>query len=270
VAPDTLRKWEQRYGILQPTRTAGGQRRYTERDVERVEWLRARLEDGYRIGEAAALLGVRADPVTRTPEEHADAIVAAIADTDAPRLSLLLDQAFALHGIEDLLTKIVEPVLVQVGEGWAHGDVTVAQEHLASEAIRTRLGHLLADVRGGVRGVVVLACVPGERHDLGLLMLAILLRADGWQVAYLGADTPLDDAFAMARRLDAELLCLSVAMRERARELTEVFAGQRLSSDLKVVVGGRGATPTLARRIGAVHVNADLRRSVKTLRRYAT
>ena len=57
IAPDTLRKWEQRYQILQPDRTSGGQRRYSERDVARVEWLRERLDEGYRIGEAATLLG---------------------------------------------------------------------------------------------------------------------------------------------------------------------------------------------------------------------
>src|SRR4051794_41935098 len=57
VAADTLRKWEQRYGVLRPARTTGGQRRYSELDIDRVEWLRARLAEGYRIGEAAALLG---------------------------------------------------------------------------------------------------------------------------------------------------------------------------------------------------------------------
>jgi DNA-binding transcriptional MerR regulator len=57
VPPDTIRKWEQRYGVLRPARTPGGQRRYTEIDVARVEWLKARIGEGFRIGEAAALLG---------------------------------------------------------------------------------------------------------------------------------------------------------------------------------------------------------------------
>src|ERR671927_250170 len=70
VAPDTLRKWEQRYQILRPTRTAGGQRRYSERDVARVEWLCARLAEGYRIGEAAQLLGTTDVARTRTAKDH--------------------------------------------------------------------------------------------------------------------------------------------------------------------------------------------------------
>ena len=56
MAPDTLRKWEQRYGVLRPERTAGGQRRYSETDVQRVEWLRDRIRDGWRIGEAARVI----------------------------------------------------------------------------------------------------------------------------------------------------------------------------------------------------------------------
>jgi methanogenic corrinoid protein MtbC1 len=73
----------------------------------------------------------------------------------------------------------------------------------------------------------------------------------------------------MARRLDAELLCASVAMHDRAHDLAEALGAEGLPSDLKVVVGGRGATPTFARRIGATHVNGDLRHGVKVLRRFA-
>src|SRR5689334_10602748 len=94
VAPDTLRKWEQRYAILQPERTPGGQRRYTERDVARVEWLRARLDEGYRIGEAARLLGASDDPAGATPADHVRAILAAAAGDDVAQVGLRLDQAF--------------------------------------------------------------------------------------------------------------------------------------------------------------------------------
>src|SRR5213078_2548473 len=99
-------------------------------------------------------------------------------------------------------------------EQWRRGALTVAQEHLASSTVRSALQRLLADARGCVRGVAVLACAPGERHDIGLLMLAVLLRADGWQVAYLGADTPVGDAVALAEESGARLLCFSATMRE--------------------------------------------------------
>ena len=212
VAADTLRKWEQRYKILSPRRTTGGQRRYSEVDVARVEWLVSRLADGYRIGEAAALLGGTAGETSRTPKEHRDALLAAAVEADPEAVARLLDQAFALHPLVETLTSVVEPLLRRIGDEWQAGNFTVAQEHLVSEAVRARIERLLADARGGVRGLAVLACPPGERHDCGLLMLAVLLRADGWQVAYLGADTPLEDAFDLAERLRARALCLSVTM----------------------------------------------------------
>ena len=266
VPADTLRKWEQRYGVLQPDRTAGGQRRYSELDVARVEWLGERLAEGFRIGEAAALLGGATLEAARTPADLRRELYEAASRADLESLHALLDQAFTIFPLEQALSRILEPLLQRVGEGWASGELSVAQEHLVSAAIRARLERLLADARGGVRGVAVLACVPGELHELGLLMLGALLRADGWQVAYLGANAPLDDAFGMAERLDAPLVCLSVTMREHAAQLakTGVPAGSTL------VLGGHAATDPVARRLGARRGNDSLRQSVRELRKLAT
>src|SRR6266480_1412780 len=93
VAPDTLRKWEQRYQILQPTRTTGGQRRYSERDVARVEWLRQRLQEGYRIGEAASLLGTKGIEPARSARGHLRALRAALDSGESDQIGLRLDQA---------------------------------------------------------------------------------------------------------------------------------------------------------------------------------
>jgi DNA-binding transcriptional MerR regulator len=263
VAPDTLRKWEQRYQILQPTRTSGGQRRYSERDVARVEWLCERLQEGYRIGEAAKLLGMGSD-AHRTPQAHLRAILGALEAGEAAEIGLLVDQAFALHGVDATLDGILAPLLHTVGDRWERGELNVAEEHLVSEAVRSRLGHLLADSGGGVRGAAVLACAPGEQHELGLMMLAIALRRDGWKVVYLGADTPLEDALDLARRLSARMLGISVATQERARALA---AAKLERGDVELVVGGAAATPALARRLGARHAKtAQLAEAVSALR----
>jgi MerR family transcriptional regulator, light-induced transcriptional regulator len=263
VPADTLRKWEQRYGVLQPERTGGGQRRYSELDVARVEWLRERLAEGFRISEAAGLLGGAQLEPARTPADVRKALYDAASRADVDALRALLDQTFTLFSLEQALSRIVEPVLQRVGEGWASGELSVAQEHLVSAAIRARLERLLADARGDVRGVAVLACVPGELHELGLLMLGALLRADGWQVAYLGANAPLDDAFALAERLDAPLVCLSATMREHVSTLAKAPAPPGVT----LVLGGHAASDRVARRLGAQHVNDNLRRSVRELRK---
>ena len=252
VAPDTLRKWEHRYGILRPSRTGGGQRRYSEADVNRVEWLKARLAEGYRIGEAAALLGSAATVPTRDRSELRARVLEAARRNDPLELDRLLDHTFAVDGrLEDALVEIVQPLLEQVGEEWQRGEFNVAQEHLVSAGVRARLERLVADARGGTRGIAVLACAPGERHDLGLLMLAVMLRADGWQVAYLGADTPIADAVRFAETAAARLLCVSAATKERLAELERALTDVELPRDLELVVGGAAVTAVRARRLRA-------------------
>src|SRR5947207_6002625 len=269
VAPDTLRKWEQRYQILHPSRTAGGQRRYDERDVARVEWLCERLREGYRISEAAMLLGSVHVARTRAPQDHLRAVLEAVDPGDASNVGLLIDQAFALHGVDVTLDEILRPLLQEIGDRWEAGELTVAEEHLVSEAVRSRLGHLLADAGGGVRGCAVLACAPGEQHELGLMMLAIALRRDGWKVVYLGADTPLQDALDLAGLVSARLLGLSVAMAERAASLETALRTAKPPEGLSVVLGGAGASRGLARRLGALHAGPELDGAVAALRAVA-
>ena len=256
VPADTIRKWEQRYGVLRPERTSGGQRRYSEIDVARVHWLKARLSEGYRIGEAAALLG-ESDTVATTPHELRAAFGAAAEASDVQALARVVDQSLALGTLEDAFGNVLAPALVDVGARWARGELTVAQEHLASGAVRTALQRLLADARATVRGLAVLACAPGERHEIGLLMLAVLLRADGWQVAYLGADTPFADAVALAAALSADALCFSATSAVSAEELAQELGRAVLPRHLTVLVGG------------AATGDAELNASVAKLRKLA-
>jgi methanogenic corrinoid protein MtbC1 len=269
VPAETLRKWELRYGVLTPERTTGGQRRYGDRDVARVEWLKARLAEGYRIGEAATLLGATADATPGTPAELREAVYGAIARTDLSSLIRLVEQALALNVVEDAFMDVFAPVLAAIGERWEQGELSVAHEHLASCVVRAHLERLLADVRGDVRGTAVLACAPGERHELGLLMLAVLLRADGWQVAYLGADTPLKDAVALAESTRARVLCVSATMKESTERLCRELAGLQVPKGIDVVVGGRGVGRAEAKDLHARYLDGDLRRSVGTLRKLA-
>jgi DNA-binding transcriptional MerR regulator len=268
VAPDTLRKWEQRYAILRPERTAGGQRRYSERDVARVEWLRERLGEGYRIGEAATLLGSVGPRPARSAREHLLGMLAALDELEPEVIGLRLDQAFALLRVEETFEAVLCPLLEAVGARWQAGTVTTAEEHLVSEAVRSRLGHLLADAGGGPHGVAVLACAPGERHELGLMMATIAIRRDGWKVVYLGADAPLADALALAEAMSASVLGLSLSTAERTDALA---AGLRagVPDGVSIVVGGAGATDALARTLGAVHAGPTLAGAVQRIRALA-
>ena len=269
IPADTLRKWEQRYGVLRPTRSSGGHRRYSDVDVGRVEWLKARLDEGYRISEAAAMLGGGTLEAPKTPAKLRDAIYAAVVESDLPRIRSLLDQAFAVQHISRTLNGVIAPLLTRTGEGWERGELSVAQEHVLSAEVRARLEPLAISSASGVRGAAVLACAPGERHELGLLMLAALMRADGWRVVYLGGDTPIDGALSMARHVDAVVLCVSAAMPERLERLREDLRAAEPPEGLTVFLGGRAVSEQDAKKLGARWTNSDLERAIRDLRKVA-
>jgi methanogenic corrinoid protein MtbC1 len=265
VAPDTLRKWESRYGVLRPERTPGGQRRYSEQDVARVEWLRDRLAEGWRIGEAARLLEERGAPPLAEPAALRAALEAASVD-DPTQIGALLDQAFAVLPLTVALEQVVAPTLRWIGDEWHAGRLSIANEHAVTSHVRARLEQLMADARGSVRGTAVLACAPGELHEVGLLMLAVLLRADGWRVEYLGASTPVEQALAFARSVDARLVCLSASRKDTAEALLAGLARRDATDGITVAVGGHAVTPDAAERVGAVHAGGQLDSVVGALR----
>ena len=217
VPAATLRKWEQRYGVLKPERTPGSHRRYSDRDVARVEWLKARLAEGYRIGEAARLIGGGAGALPTDSRGLVDELVAATASRSFERIVLAVDQTFTLLPIQQAIQEVAVPALARVGVLWETGDARVVDEHFLTELLRGRVRGLLDGSVAASRGRAVLVCVPGERHEVGLLSLAVLLHADGWGVVYLGADTPLDEAAEFARAHDADVLCVSATMPEHAQ-----------------------------------------------------
>jgi len=255
IASDTLRKWERRYGVLRPNRTTGGQRRYDDSDVARVEWLRDRLAEGFRISEAAALLDPAGEIAVASAGELREALVEAARTADSARLALLVEQTFTLYRVEQAIEEIVQPALESIGAAWVDRSGAIAEEHLLTETVRGRLERMLADRRPGVRGKAVLACGPDERHDLGLLALAVLLQADGWLVAYVGADVPLEAVVELAEQIEADALCVSVTLPRSYERIVTELSEVALPERLRIVVGGSAAPggPRLA------DVVADLR-----------
>jgi methanogenic corrinoid protein MtbC1 len=269
IPADTLRKWEQRYGVLRPTRSAGGHRRYSDVDVGRVEWLKARLDEGYRIGEAAAMLGGGSGEAPTTSAKLRESLYDAVVASNLTQIRSLLDQAFAVQNVARVLTHVVAPLLARAGEGWEKGELTVAQEHVLSAEVRARLDPLAISSASGVRGAAVLACAPGERHELGLLMLGALMRADGWRVVYLGGDTPVAGAVSIAESVDASALCISAAMPDRLERLRAELRAVSIPERVTLFLGGRGIDRPTAAKLGARWSDADLERAVRDLRKVA-
>jgi methanogenic corrinoid protein MtbC1 len=212
------------------------------------------------------MLTASVEEVALTPEELRDALLAAASRPGREGVEPLLDHAFAVYPLDQALRDVIAPWLVLVGERWARGELSVGQEHAATAAVRARLERTLVEPRGAVRGLAVLACAPGEQHELGLLMLACMLRADGWEIVYLGQATPVLDAVAITRAQNASMLALSVTMPDNVAPLERGFSNlEGLSA--ATVIGGAAASAGLAKKVGARYLGAELAKAVPALRR---
>jgi len=247
VSAELLRAWERRYGLLEPQRSAGGLRLYSGADVDRVRRMRRHLATGLAAAEAAALARREETPApapANSPATLRAELADALASFDEPRAQAVIDQALAATTVDTMLAELILPYLHELGDRWQRGETTIAHEHFASGILR---GRLLGLARGwglGMGPAAVLACLPAEQHDLGLIAFGVALRARGWRIVYLGPDTPLDTVEEAARETRAELVMLSAALPERVRALVPRL--RALAGRHRLVLGGPGAEPARA------------------------
>ena len=255
VSPELLRAWERRYELLRPTRSGGGLRLYSAADLERVRAMQRYLADGLAAAEAAALASRSAEPAASAValEDLRRQLEDALLAFDEPRAQTIVDSLLAAATLDTVLSKIIVPYLHELGEGWERGQVSVAQEHFASSVLR---GRLLSLARGWDRGLgprVLLACAPGEQHDLGLICFGLALRERGWRIGYLGADTPIESVRSAALALAPELVVLSAVTAERFRANANEL--QQLAKTTRLCLGGAGAAADLG--ADAIQLNGD-------------
>ncbi len=263
VTPSSLRFLE-REGLIEPTRTPGGHRLYSEGDVRRIaqikEWQAQRLsldEIRERLHQRDAL----PDPADLS-RRFLDQV---LAGEGTAALATILDADELGLPLARLFGEVIEPALVEVGDRWEHGTVLVAQEKTVSELVRDLIAELsIRHLRANPDApIVVAACVAGERHELGLRMLVGLLRADGYHMQYLGADVAsefLADAvhfhqpaavLLSARFLTSEpaLEEAIAAVRSVAGESTAIVVGGRLAIERSHRIAALGAIPIASERI---------------------
>lgn len=261
VSPELLRAWERRYGLLEPARTEGGLRLYSPADVRRVRAMQAHLQSGLSAAEAARLArsgeAPAAEPAADDQPARRDVadLRAALDELDAQQAHLVLDRALGRYTLESVLSWVVLPYLKDLGDRWERGEASVAQEHFASNLLR---GRLLALARGWERGAgraALLACAPGEYHDLPLIMFGLALRARGWRIVYLGADTPTGSVAEAAAEVRPALIAVSAIRADALASEREALAA--VAREFRVGLAGAGADPALAASIGAEMLAGD-------------
>jgi DNA-binding transcriptional MerR regulator len=258
VSPELLRAWEARYGLLRPERTSGGLRLFSQEDERRVQMMRRHLAEGLSAAEAARLAKLesasgREDPASLVELETALAL--AVEALDEASAQAALDQLFNDFELQTALSQVILPFLHRLGERWASTDVSVAQEHFASHVVGGRLRGLTRGWGDGVGPRAILACPPGEQHDLGLLCFGLTLREHGWRITYLGADTPVQDIIAVLGELSPSVVVLSAVSTRPFRGASREIA--TLRSLVRVAIGGAGSTSRMAARLGVQWLGED-------------
>ena len=248
LSKDTLRIWERRYGFPAPARDAQGERTYPPEQVEKLRLLKRLMDAGHRPGklvnmDLADLRSLGELPqhgVTPRPQVAAH-YWDVLRDHDVPGLRRQLQQALLVLGLERFVVEHVAPMNAAVGEAWMRGELSVAQEHVYTEALqlvlRQAIGAMPESAQPAPR--VLMATLPQEPHGLGLLMAEALLSLHGWRCISLGVKVPLDDLVTAASLVDAHIVALSfsgsfnaaqagAALQELRRRLppqTEIWAG---------------------------------------------
>ncbi len=221
VSVHTLRAWERRYGVPLPHRNADNRYRlYDEQDIADVLWLKQQVEAGIPPAQASALLRQRqarpADYTKTQSEQPVNALqkslMEAFARSDETAARQMLDQAFALFAPEIVTLEIIEPTMRAIGDQWLRNEMTVWQEHLASNVVQQKLFSVLQSqpAASAMSPHLVAACAPSEEHQLGLVILALLARRQGWRVSYLGQGTPLADILHFSQQAKPNIILISV------------------------------------------------------------
>jgi DNA-binding transcriptional MerR regulator/methylmalonyl-CoA mutase cobalamin-binding subunit len=290
LSADVLRAWERRYGVVAPDRSGGGQRLYSDDDVERLTLLRRATASGRNISQISGLALpdlealVTEDESLRaarqeTPEGRRqaanpfhEAANRAVERLDVGELEALLRRAAMQLGSAIAIDEVVVPVLRDIGERWHAGDLSPAHEHMATTAIRRVLAWMGSSALvPHYAPMAVVATPANQRHELGAKIVSTTAATEGWRVLFLGADLPADAIAAAAIQAGASVVALSMIFPERDPGMVAevVRLRQLLPPHIQVVAGGPAAVANEAALVegGAriMHSLAELRVQLRSL-----
>ncbi len=252
---DTLRTWERRYHFPAPQRTSGGQRLYAPDTVDRLLALKQAMGNGMQVSRAIQFVTstdevaaprspADASPEARPAQHWLDRWLFLVATLDGDSLDQLFRRDHGLMGTMRFLNERGGPFLEALGEAWAAGRLTVANEHFAAERFREFLVRVWGPIAAENTGPLVLcATMPGEHHQLGLHMAAATIALAGLRVLFLGANMPPQDTAQAVRMAGAAAIVVSISRVIEPPTVRRQLYELRLAvgDDVTIVAGGRGA-----------------------------
>lgn len=250
INPVTLRAWERRYGLIQPQRTPKGHRLYATQDIDRIHKVLELLKQGFAISQVGKILDSHGDistaPSARTRTDiwtdFQQKMLTAIDVFDEALLDQIYNNVLSLYPDDLVNTCLSTPVLRTLGQRWKETPDGIAREHFFTLYLRNKLGARIHHINMQSKGpLLLITCLPGELHEVGMLFFAIKAISHGYRVLLLGANIPLDQLPVVVEKRPCAAIVLSTTTEPALSIINEQLAALLSQISLPVFVGGAGA-----------------------------
>ena len=276
----TLRAWESRYGLIEPIRKASGHRLYTQEHIDLINRVVGLLDRGMRIGQVKAevLAGNDSDDSDSSLEDerqnywrrYVNGMIAAIIRFDERALERTYSDALSHYPVRLVTEKLLSPVLKEIGERWASGQGSVAEEHFFGFYLRNKLGarfHHRSQSQSGPK--LLMACLPGDLHEIGLLLFALDACDHGFQTILLGANMPLDEFPDAVKKTGSDALVLSGTIEPGGEVIGRSLPRLVEKLDVPVFVGGNVVASNFddLKKSGVMLIGTDIDMGIKQIKK---
>lgn len=267
VPSATLRQWERRYGFPEPRRSENGYRIYSHSDIQQIIVMRDYIDNGMPSSKAAELVQNQIQKtISSEPGSlnwFAEALTHAFLNLDETRANKVLSEAHALHRSADVFLHVMQQSIVELGERWHAGQLDISTEHFASNYVQARLRSLLSSQPEHANNKTILvACAPLEQHELGALMLSVMLRQAGYHVVYLGANNPIKDLWMLSERCKPTAVLISVTTEPALKALLKDSSILSKLAPL-VALGGSAISTSFSAPEGTVLLTGNVEQAVQ-------
>ena len=276
----TLRAWESRYGLIEPIRKASGHRLYTQEHIDLINRVVGLLDRGMRIGQVKAevLAGNSSDDSDSSLEDerqnywrrYINGMIAAIIRFDERALERTYSDALSHYPVRLVTEKLLSPTLKEIGERWASGQGSIAEEHFFGFYLRNKLGarfHHRSQSQSGPK--LLMACLPGDLHEIGLLLFALDACDHGFQTILLGANMPLDEFPDAVKKTGSDALVLSGTIEPGGEVIGRSLPRLVEKLDVPVFVGGNVVASNFddLKKSGALLIGTDIDMGIKQIKK---
>ena len=264
IGVHTLRVWEKRYGAPLSQRLPSGHRRYPKEEVPRLRAIAKAIESGYRaskvvtgtLEELQGLLGAQNFISTTTDQPDDESLqvtkdliieqwIESIHQYNDEALCHSLAEIWSKEGPMNFISEFAGPLVERIGNGWVNGELTIGNEHFAAEILSNFLSTKWRQQNIRKDGpIAVLATLPDETHNIGLLMCAVIAGLAEFKILYLGPNSPIEDIVKATKASNAQMLCLSISNCveiNKSKEQLKLIK-KSINKNTNMVIGGEGAT----------------------------